>query len=85
MFIGMLYQIWNLRYVRHLRIINYIGLEQFILVINLDVKSSSNTFNTLVYMFRCIILLLELNEISLKKKALMSSSVAPCLGGERQR
>ena len=39
LFVNMLHQIWNLMYFRHLKIINCIGLESFILAINLDVVS----------------------------------------------
>ena len=35
----------------YFRITNYISLEPFILTINLNVVSSSNIFNTLVFMF----------------------------------
>ena len=34
----------------HIRIISYIGIEPFLLVINLDVVSSSNVFSSLIFM-----------------------------------
>ena len=36
---------------RHIRIISYVILESFILVINLDVVSYSNVFNILIFVF----------------------------------
>ena len=57
LFVSMFHHIWNLKYFKHLRIINYIGLEPFIHVINLDVVLSSNVFITLVYAFKCNVLL----------------------------
>ena len=57
LFVNMLHQIWNLRYSRHLRITNCVGLEPFILTINLDVMSSSNIFSMLVYVLKCNVLL----------------------------
>ena len=55
LFIGMLYQIWNHMYSKHLRIC--VSLELFILVINLDVMSSSNVSRTLISVFRYNVLL----------------------------
>ena len=53
LFVSMLYQIWNLMYSIHIRIISCVGLEPFILAINLDVLSSSNVFSNLIYVFKC--------------------------------
>ena len=47
-FVSILHKIWDFRYSRHLRIINCVNLEPFILAINLNVVSSSNVFSTLV-------------------------------------
>ena len=59
----------NLRYSKHLRITNYIEFEPFILVINVDVvSSSSHIFSTLVYVFKCNVLLFWINEIYHLKK-----------------
>ena len=55
LFIGMLYHIWNHRYSKHLRIC--VSLELFILVINLDVMSSSNVSRTLISVFKYNVLL----------------------------
>ena len=52
LFVGMPYQTWNLRYYKNIRIISYVGLESFLLYINLDVVSSSNVFSSLIYVFR---------------------------------
>ena len=57
LFVSMLHQIWNLKYFKHFKITNCVGLEPFILVINPDDVSSSNTFSTLVSMFKCNVLL----------------------------
>ena len=57
LFVGILHQIWNLRYSRHLMITNYVGLEPFILVIYMNAMSSSNVFSTLVFVSRCNVLL----------------------------
>ena len=57
LFVSMLQHNWNLRYSRYFRITNYVGLELFLFIINLDVVSSSNVFSTLVFMFRCNIFL----------------------------
>ena len=51
--ISMLHQTWNLRYFRHIRITSCIGLESFLLAINLDAMSSSNIFSSLIFVFRC--------------------------------
>ena len=40
-------------YFRHIMIIYYIGIESFILIINLDVVSSFDVFSSLIYVFRC--------------------------------
>ena len=53
LFVSMLKHNWNLRYSRHFRITNYVDLEPFLFIINLDVVSSSNVFSTLVFVFRC--------------------------------
>ena len=53
MFVSMLHQTLNLKYSRHIRIICCVGLEPFLLAINLDVVSSSNVFSNLIYVFRC--------------------------------
>ena len=42
LFINILYQIWNLRYSKHLKITNCVSLKPFILAINLDIMSFSN-------------------------------------------
>ena len=34
-------------------IITFVGLDPFLLAINLDIVSSSNVFSTLIYVFRC--------------------------------
>ena len=47
LFASIFYQILNLRYSRHIRIISCVCLESFLLAINLDVVSSSNV------VFRC--------------------------------
>ena len=54
---SMLHHIYNLRYSRHLRNTNCVAFEPLILDINLDVVSSSNVFCTLVFVFRCNVLL----------------------------
>ena len=64
LFISMLYQIWNLKYSRHLRITNFVGLEPFIFAINLDAVLSFTIFSTLVSVFRCTFLF-RINKISL--------------------
>ena len=51
-FICMLHQTRNLRYYRHIRIITCVGLEPFLLAINLDVVSSSNVLSSLIYVFK---------------------------------
>ena len=56
----MLSHIEKLKYYRHFRIINYIGLKLFIFIINLNVIQSSNIFSTLVYVFRCNVFCYEL-------------------------
>ena len=53
LFVNMLHQVSNLIYSRHIRIISCIGPEPFLLVINLDVMSSSNVFSNLIYVFKC--------------------------------
>ena len=70
MFVSMLYQIWNLRYFRHIMIISYVRFEHFLLTINLDAVSFPNIFNSLISMCICKVLFL-INEISvliIKKK-----------------
>ena len=57
LFVSMLYRILNLRYCRHLRIINCVGIKLFFLAINLDAVSSFNIFSTLVYVCRYNVLL----------------------------
>ena len=57
LFIDILHQIWNLKYSRHLMITNCVGLEPFILVINMNAMSSSNIFSTLVSVSKCNVLL----------------------------
>ena len=59
LFVSILQQILNLKYSRHFRIPGCcVGLELFILAINLDVVSSFNVFTTLVFVFmRCNVLL----------------------------
>ena len=57
LFVGMLHQMWNLRYSRHLRITKYVNLEPFVFAINLDAVSSSNVFSVLVFVLRCNVLL----------------------------
>ena len=52
LFVIMLHQIWKLRYSRHIRIISCIDLESFLLIINLNIVSSSNVFSSLIYVFR---------------------------------
>ena len=59
-------------YSRHLRITNCIGLKLFILVINLDIVSSSNVSNTLVFVFRC-------NVVSLYSSQLKEYDGSSCL------
>ena len=56
---SMLHLICNLRYSTYIRIMSCIGLELFLFAINLDVVSSSNIFNSLIYVFicKCIIVL----------------------------
>ena len=56
-FISMLHHTWNLRYYRYIRIITCVGLEPFLLAINLNVVSSSNVLSSLIYVFK-------INEIS---------------------
>ena len=43
----------------HIRIISCVGIEPFLLAINLDVVSSSNVFSNLIFVFicKCIIVL----------------------------
>ena len=53
LFVSILHQTWNLKYSRHIMIISNVGLELFLLAINLDVVSFSNVFNNLIYMFGC--------------------------------
>ena len=52
-FVNMLHQTSILKYSRHIRIISCVGLEPFVIVINLDAMSFSNVFNSLIYVFRC--------------------------------
>ena len=52
LFVDMLQQIWNLT------ITNCKGFEYFIIDINLDVVSSSNVFNILVFVFGCNVLMI---------------------------
>ena len=52
-FVIMLYHTWNLRDSMHIRIISCVGLESFLLAINLDVVSFSNVFDSLISMFKC--------------------------------
>ena len=73
------HQIMNLMYSKHLRITNRVGLELFFFFsINLDIVSSFNVFSTLVYVFRCKVLLLWINTISQypKKKKKSTNSYA---------
>ena len=47
-------------YSRHIRIISYIGLESFLLSINLDAMLSFNVISSLIYVFsiyKCIIVM----------------------------
>ena len=48
----MFHQTSNLRYFKYIRITSCIGLEPFLLTINLDVMSSFNVFSSLIYVFR---------------------------------
>ena len=57
LFVSMLHQIWKFRHSKHLRIINCVGIEPFILAINLNVVSSFNVFCTLISILRCNVLL----------------------------
>ena len=52
LFVGMLQHIWNLT------ITNCKGFEYFIIDINLNVVSSSNVFNILVFVFGCNVLMI---------------------------
>ena len=47
--VSMFHQTWNRRYFRHIMITSCVGLEPFMLAINLDVMSSSNIFSNLIY------------------------------------
>ena len=51
LFVSMLHQIWNFKYSRHLKIINCVSLESFILAINLNVVSFSFFFSTFVPLY----------------------------------
>ena len=50
--VSMLHRTWNLRYSRHIKITSYIGLESFLLAINLDAMSSSNGFEQFDFCFQ---------------------------------
>ena len=50
LFVIMFHETWNLMYYRNIRITFFIGLK---FAINLDVMSSSNVFNSLIYVFGC--------------------------------
>ena len=52
LFVSILHQTGNLMYSKHIRIISCVGIEPFLLVINLDVVSSYNIFTSLIFVLR---------------------------------